>query len=141
MLDARVLQCERGVRRTALIPKLRRRCDEVWLPASEARWARHLTDDEPARARVRPSGVRGTGVHELGVCSLAWQRQPMVPEQPPRKEKEVAMHERRYGGLTVGGILVIVGVIVIFIWSFWIGLIIALIGLIAFGGFVRGKWY
>jgi hypothetical protein len=27
------------------------------------------------------------------------------------------------------------------IWSFWIGLIIALIGLIAFGGFAKGKWY
>jgi hypothetical protein len=65
----------------------------------------------------------------------------MVPKQPPRKEKEVATPERRYGGLTVGGILVIVGLIVIFIWSFWIGLIIALIGLIGFGGFVRGKWY
>jgi hypothetical protein len=57
------------------------------------------------------------------------------------KENDVATPERRYGGLTVGGILVIVGVIVIFIWSFWIGLIIALIGLIGFGGFVRGKWY
>jgi hypothetical protein len=37
--------------------------------------------------------------------------------------------------------LVIVGIIVVVIWSFWIGLIIALIGLVAFGGFVRGKWY
>ncbi len=27
------------------------------------------------------------------------------------------------------------------VWSFWIGLIVALIGLIAFGGFARGKWY
>jgi hypothetical protein len=26
-------------------------------------------------------------------------------------------------------------------WSFWIGLIVTLIGLIAFGGFARGKWY
>jgi len=65
----------------------------------------------------------------------------MVPTQTLRKEKEVATPERRYGGLTVGGILVIVGVIVIFLWTFWIGLIIALIGLIGFGGFVRGKWY
>jgi hypothetical protein len=53
----------------------------------------------------------------------------------------MATPERRYGGLTAGGILVIVGIIVILIWSFWIGLIIALIGLIGFGGFVRGKWY
>jgi hypothetical protein len=29
----------------------------------------------------------------------------------------------------------------VIVWSFWIGLIVALIGLIAFGGFARGKWY
>jgi hypothetical protein len=28
-----------------------------------------------------------------------------------------------------------------FVVSFWIGLIVVLIGLIAFGGFARGKWY
>ena len=53
----------------------------------------------------------------------------------------MAAPERRYGGLTLGGILVIAGIIVIVIWSFWIGLIIALIGLVAFGGFASGKWY
>jgi hypothetical protein len=36
---------------------------------------------------------------------------------------------------------VIVGIVVMIIWSFWLGLIIALIGLIFFGGFVRGRWY
>ena len=51
------------------------------------------------------------------------------------------MGERRYGGLTLGGIIVIVGIVVAFVWSLLLGLIIALIGLIAFGGFVRGKWY
>jgi hypothetical protein len=45
------------------------------------------------------------------------------------------------GGISTGGILVIVGIIIALIWSFWLGLIIALIGLIAFGGFVRGRWY
>jgi hypothetical protein len=30
--------------------------------------------------------------------------------------------------------------VLMFVWSFWIGLIIALVGLIAFGGFARGKW-
>jgi len=45
------------------------------------------------------------------------------------------------GGITVGGIIVIVGIVLIFIWSFWIGLIIALVGLVFFGGFARGKWY
>jgi hypothetical protein len=36
---------------------------------------------------------------------------------------------------------VIVGIVVAIFWSLLIGLIAALIGLIAFGGFVRGKWY
>ena len=45
------------------------------------------------------------------------------------------------GGITVGGAIVIVGIVLMFVWSFWIGLIIALIGLVAFGGFARGKWY
>lgn len=45
------------------------------------------------------------------------------------------------GGIGLGGILVIVGVVLIFVWSFWIGLIIALVGLVAFGGFAKGKWY
>ena len=51
------------------------------------------------------------------------------------------MGERKYGGITLGGIIVIVGVVIAFVWSLLLGLIIALIGLIAFGGFVRGKWY
>jgi hypothetical protein len=51
------------------------------------------------------------------------------------------MGERRYGGITLGGIIVIVGILVALFWSLVLGLIIALIGLIAFGGFVRGKWY
>ena len=45
------------------------------------------------------------------------------------------------GGIGLGGILVIVGLVLMIVWSFWIGLIITLIGLIAFGGFARGKWY
>jgi hypothetical protein len=56
----------------------------------------------------------------------------------------MAQPERRYGprgGITLGGIIVIAGIVVMLLWSFWIGLIIALVGLIAFGGFVRGRWY
>ena len=55
----------------------------------------------------------------------------------------MATPERREGtgGLTVGGILVIVGIVLMIVWSFWAGLIVALIGLIAFGGFARGRWY
>jgi hypothetical protein len=59
-------------------------------------------------------------------------------------EEHMATPERRYGpagGVTLGGIIVIVGIVLMLVWSFWIGLIIALIGLIAFGGFARGRWY
>jgi hypothetical protein len=48
---------------------------------------------------------------------------------------------RGKAGLSVGGIIVILGILAIIFWSFWIGLVIVLIGLIAFGGFARGKWY
>jgi hypothetical protein len=44
-------------------------------------------------------------------------------------------------GISLGGVLVIVGIVLMIVWSFWVGLIVALIGLIAFGGFARGKWY
>jgi hypothetical protein len=44
-------------------------------------------------------------------------------------------------GIGLGGLLVIVGSIVALVWSLWLGIIIALIGLIAFGGFARGRWY
>ena len=56
----------------------------------------------------------------------------------------MATPERRYGpagGVTLGGIIVIVGIVLMIVWSFWIGLIVVLVGLIAFGGFARGKWY
>ncbi len=45
------------------------------------------------------------------------------------------------GGISLGGILVIVGIVVALVWSLILGIIIALIGLIAFGGFAKGKWY
>jgi len=48
---------------------------------------------------------------------------------------------RGFGGITLGGIIVIVGIVVMIVWSFLLGLIITLIGLIAFGGFAKGKWY
>ncbi|MBA2536408.1 MAG: hypothetical protein M3377_07205 [Actinomycetota bacterium] len=57
----------------------------------------------------------------------------------------MATPERRGGmgmpAIGLGGILVVVGIILMFVWSFWIGLIVALIGLIAFGGFAKGRWY
>ena len=45
------------------------------------------------------------------------------------------------GGISLGGIIVIVGIILMIFWSLWIGLIIALVGLLACGGFAKGRWY
>ena len=44
-------------------------------------------------------------------------------------------------GISLGGALVIIGIVVAIFWSLWIGIIVALIGLLAFGGFARGRWY
>jgi hypothetical protein len=69
---------------------------------------------------------------------------PRFRGQINRIEEERMAAERsggNTGGIGIGGILVIVGIVLMFVWSFWIGLIIALIGLIAFGGFAKGKWY
>ena len=48
---------------------------------------------------------------------------------------------RGAAGIGLGGILVIIGIIVAIVWSLWLGIVIALIGLVAFGGFARGRWY
>ena len=45
------------------------------------------------------------------------------------------------GGITIGGILVIAGIVIAVFWSVIVGIIVALIGLVAFGGFARGRWY
>jgi hypothetical protein len=59
------------------------------------------------------------------------------------EEERVAGSDDRRGiaGISLGGIIVIVGIVLMIFWSILIGLIIVLIGLIAFGGFARGKWY
>jgi hypothetical protein len=53
----------------------------------------------------------------------------------------MAASDKRIGGISIGGILVILGIIVAVFWSLLLGVIIAVVGLVAFGGFVRGKWY
>jgi hypothetical protein len=56
----------------------------------------------------------------------------------------MATPERRgggIGGISLGGIIVIIGIVVALFWSVLAGVIIVLIGLIAFGGFARGRWY
>jgi predicted secreted protein len=44
-------------------------------------------------------------------------------------------------GIGLGGILVIAGIVIALIWSVWLGVLVAVIGLVAFGGFAKGKWY
>ncbi len=47
----------------------------------------------------------------------------------------------KFAGIGVGGILVIIGLILLFTGHTIWGIIVALIGLVAFGGFAKGKWY
>ena len=44
-------------------------------------------------------------------------------------------------GIGTGGLLVIAGVLIIIFGSNLLGIIVALVGLVAFGGFAKGKWY
>ena len=44
-------------------------------------------------------------------------------------------------GITIGGVLVIAGIVIAIVWSLIVGIIVAVVGLVAFGGFVRGRWY
>ncbi len=44
-------------------------------------------------------------------------------------------------GLTLGGAIVVAGVLIAIFWSVIVGIIVGLIGLVAFGGFARGRWY
>ena len=74
----------------------------------------------------------------------------MAANRVPRPVKatngrhKVATSERTggsLGGIGLGGILVIVGALLAIFWSVWVGIIVVLVGLIAFGGFARGRWY
>jgi hypothetical protein len=44
-------------------------------------------------------------------------------------------------GIGTGGLIVIAGILIALFWSVIVGIIAILIGLIAFGGFAKGKWY
>jgi hypothetical protein len=68
----------------------------------------------------------------------------VVGSRPQTLEAKVATPERRYGpgaGITLGGIIVVLGILVLIFWSTIVGIIIILVGLLAFGGFARGRWY
>ena len=40
----------------------------------------------------------------------------------------------------IGAVLIILGIIVLIVWSLWFGLLLIVLGLL-FGGFRRGRWY
>jgi hypothetical protein len=115
------------------------------------RWLQRFIDERlPALTEVALAATalaearHGNG--NVGVETLKRLIRRVWPNNVPRRAHHPTlrgghMAERRFGGLTVGGILVIAGILIWIFWSFWIGLIVALIGLVAFGGFARGKWY
>ena len=53
----------------------------------------------------------------------------------------MATGDRGIAGIGLGGGLVIAGILVALFLSTIIGIILILVGLIAFGGFAKGKWY
>lgn len=56
----------------------------------------------------------------------------------------MATPDRRYGpgrGLTLGGIIVVAGILIVLFWNILLGIIVIVLGLVAFGGFARGRWY
>ena len=44
-------------------------------------------------------------------------------------------------GISIGGIIVIVGIVIAIFGPLWLGIVVAIVGLLAFGGFAKGKWY
>ncbi len=40
----------------------------------------------------------------------------------------------------IGAVLIIVGIIVLIVWSLWLWILLIILGLL-FGGFRRGRWY
>jgi hypothetical protein len=69
----------------------------------------------------------------------------MAALQAARVKGAILMAAQRSGGkgagIGLGGILVIVGILLGIFWNWPVGIIVALIGLVAFGGFAKGKWY
>ena len=64
-----------------------------------------------------------------------------VPARRAPFDLLLAGYDEAMAGISLGGLLVIIGIVVAIFWSVLWGVIIALIGLVAFGGFARGRWY
>ncbi len=50
-------------------------------------------------------------------------------------------HDSGIAGIGLGGLLVIAGILIMIFGSTILGIIVALVGLVAFGGFSKGRWY
>jgi hypothetical protein len=61
--------------------------------------------------------------------------------EPEGNGMSTPQSSRKNAGIGIGGVLVIAGIVIAIAWSVILGIIVAIIGLVAFGGFVRGKWY
>lgn len=77
------------------------------------------TATEPRTSRAEPEDELGRKGFDAGVL------------------RQAALSGGNVGGIGLGGVLVIV----MLVWSFLLGLIITLVGLVAFGGFAKGRWY
>jgi hypothetical protein len=44
-------------------------------------------------------------------------------------------------GISLGGLIVVAGLLIAIFSNLWVGLVVVLVGLLAFGGFARGRWY
>ena len=71
----------------------------------------------------------------------------LAPMTVPRNEYvRDAMAERSDGGVALitglvgSGTIVVIGILVMFLWSFWLGLSLALVGVVGAGALIRGKW-
>jgi hypothetical protein len=95
-------------------------------PLSFSRREREVPSRVPSLMRGSPSGCFVSGFGKAIADSS---------EGRASNHKEACM-----AGIPSGESSFIVGIVLMFVWSFWAGLIVALIGLVAFGGFVRGKW-
>jgi hypothetical protein len=78
---------------------------------------------------------------QRGTGRLRGTERHAYPEEERMERMSAPERGGGFFGISLGGIIVIVGIVLMFVWSFWGGLIVTLIGLIAFGGFARGRWY
>jgi len=108
---------------------------------SATRRGRYLEGDVAGEGeRLRRVAV--SSVATLLLASARYCLGRTSPECTTEGKRMAARDDRtRTGGISLGGILVIIGIVVMIVWSSWLGLIIALVGLIAVGGFARDKWY